>query len=363
MKRLLTLLPALFLLTSAASALAPRDSIIVQFGNKSKIIIYTQNKDDFQKLRNYDLNRLLNDLGVKVDSISPTETRVVVAETDGSVYLKDSIRHRRDDDGKSYVRIGIKGIHYKEGSEEVHISWRGIYVRDGDEEVRIGNPETDRDTLRSNERRRNRWWSGANKGFYVNLGLNNVVQGEPLVGQPASQDFTLRPLGSRYIAFGWLQNARLARGRDAALNLNLGLEFSWYNFMFEGNRIAVKDVPTVGRFGFQESTESLRKSKLTVAYLNLPVMLTTSFRRGFFSYLSAGGHVGYRLDAYTKIKRGNGGKDHAHGNFYLENFRYGLRAELGIRNFPDLFVNYDLNPLFRPENGPDLRAISFGIKF
>lgn len=362
MKRLLCLLPALFFLTSAASALAPRDSIIVQFGNKSKIIIYTQNKDDFRKLQNYDLNRLLSDLGVKVDSISPTETRVVVAETDGKMYLKDSVKRStwNDNHESDYVRIGIRGIHVKDGDDEVHIDWSGIHVKSSDgEEVNIGRA----DTTRYQERRRNRWWAGANKGFYLSLGLNNVVPGEPLVGLPAGQDFTLRPLGSRYFAFGWLQNARLIRGRDAALNLNLGLEFSWYNFMFEGNRIAVKDIPTVGRFGFQESTEALRKSKLTVAYLNLPVMLTTSFRRGFLSYLSAGGHVGYRLDAYTKIKRSNGGKDHAHGSFYLENFRYGLRAELGIRNFPDLFVNYDLNPLFRPANGPDLRAISFGIKF
>jgi hypothetical protein len=361
MKRLLCLLPALFFLTSAASALAPRDSIIVQFGNKSKIIIYTQNKDDFRKLQNYDLNRLLNDLGVKVDSISPTETRVVVAETDGKVYLKDSVRRSGSGDRESdYVRIGIRGIHVKDGDDEVHIDWSGIHVKSSDgEEVNIGRA----DTTRYEERRRNRWWAGANKGFYLSLGLNNVVQGEPIVGLPASQEFTLRPLGSRYFAFGWLQNARLVRGRDAALNLNLGLEFSWYNFMFEGNRIAVKDVPTAGRFGFQESTESLRKSKLTVAYINMPLMLTTSFRRGFFSYLSAGGHVGYRLDAYTKIKRGSGGKDHAHGNFYLENFRYGLRAELGIRNFPDLFVNYDLNPLFAENKGPDLRAVSFGIKF
>jgi hypothetical protein len=359
MKRLFILLPVLLIVTLTAGATTPRDSVIVQFGKNSKIIIYTRNKEDFQKLQRYDVNALLHDLGVKIDSISPSETRVIVAETDGKLYLKDSVDRRRYDDDKSYVRVGIKGIHYKEGSEEVHINWNGIYVRDGNEEVRIGNP----DTTRSSERHRNRWWSGANRGFYLNIGLDNVVQKNPPVGLPASQAFDLRPLGSRYFAFGWLQNARLAHGRDAALNLNLGLEFSWYNFMFEGDRVAVKDVPVTGQFGFQPTTEALRKSKLTVAYLNLPLLMTVSFRRGFFSYLSAGGYAGYRLDSYTKIKRSNGGKDHAHGSFYLNNFRYGLRAELGIRNFPDLFFNYDLNPLFAQGKGPDLRAVSFGLKF
>lgn len=360
MKRLLFFLPAFFALTVAARAVAPRDSIIVQFGNKSKIIIYTQNKEDFRKLQNYDLNTLLQDLGVKVDSISPTETRVVVTETDGQLYLKDSVKRAEGNENREgdYVRIGIRGVHVKSGADEVHVDWSGIHVKDGSEEIRIGRG----DTARYTERRRNRWWSGANRGFYISLGLDNVA-GPGTGNQPAGQGFDLRPLGSRYLAFGWLQSARLARGRDAALNLNLGLEFSWYNFMFEGNRVAVKDVPTVGQFGFQESTESLRKTKLTVAYVNLPVMLTTSFRRGFLSYLSAGGHVGYRLDSYTKIKQSSGEKDHAHGSFYLNNFRYGLRAELGIRNFPDLFVNYDLNPLFAETKGPDLRAVSFGIKF
>lgn len=358
MKRFFILLPVLLALTLTNSAAAPRDSVVVQFGNNSKIIIYTRNKADFQKLQRYDVNALLHDLGVKIDSISPTETRVIVAETDGKLYLKDSVDRRRYDDDKSYVRVGIKGIHYKEGSEEVHINWNGIYVRDGSEEVRIGNP----DTARYSERRRNRWWAGANRGFYLGLGLN-TVSGAGTSGLLPGQSFDLRPLGSRHVAFGWLQNARLARGRDVALNLNLGLEFSWYNFMFEGNRVAVKDVPTVGQFGFVESLDALRKSKLTVAYVNLPLMATVSFRHGFFSYLSAGGYAGYRLDSYTKIKRSSGSKDHVHGNYYLNNFRYGLRAELGIRNFPDLFVNYDLNPLFAENKGPDLRAVSFGIKF
>lgn len=356
MKFYLTLLFILLAGFTQAKATAPRDSIIVQFGNKSKIIIYTQNKDDFRKLQKYDVNALLQDLGVKVDSISPTETRVIVTEADGKLYLKDSTDRPRwhDDDDKNYVRIGIRGIHVKDGNDEVHVNWSGIHVKDGNEEIRIGNP----DTTRENNRRRNQWSNHG--GFYLHLGLDNY-RGSGGNNPSASNEFDLRPFGSRYLALGWMRGANIAKGKNASLSLNLGVEFSWYNFMFDGNNVARKN-DSLGRVVFTESSEKLRKSKLTVAYVNVPIMPTISFRNSGISYIGLGGYAGYRLDSYTKIKRSGGTKEREHGGYYLDNFRYGLRAEVGIRRFPDFFVNYDLNPLFVEGRGPKLNALSFGIR-
>jgi len=360
MKALFTAVIGLLALSASARPTEPRDSIVVQFGGKSKLIIYTESKEDFRKIQNYDVNALLRDLGVKIDSISPTETRVVVTETNGNLYLRDSTLRRRNADEKDYVRIGIRGVHVKDGADEVHVSWNGIYVKDGAEEVRIGHP----DSTRWSRQNKNRWLNRG--GFYLNLGLNNYVGS----GNSNSPNFSytpsvydLRPLGSRHIAFGWAQNARIVQGRNTALSVRVGLEASWYNFMFDGNNVATRDATAaVDRVSFPESVESLQKSKLTVAYLNVPIMPTISFRHSAITYIGLGGTVGYRLDSYTKVKRDDGGKDRVHGNYYLNNFRYGLRAEVGIRNFPDLFFNYDLNPLFAEGRGPDLRAISFGFK-
>ncbi|MCY7349542.1 MAG: PorT family protein [Cytophagaceae bacterium] len=356
MKNYLLLLFILLTALAQAKAAEPRDSVIVQFGNKSKIIIYTQNKGDFRKLQKYDVNALLRDLGVKIDSISPNETRLIVTEADGRIYLKDSVRRteRNSDDEKDYVRIGIRGIHVKDGNDEVHVSWDGIHVRDGNEEINIGRA----DTARSGNRRRNQWSNHG--GFYLHLGLDNYT-GSGNSNPSANSEFDLRPFGSRYLALGWMRGANLVKGEKASLSLNLGVEFSWYNFMFDGNNVTRKN-DSLGRVVFTEFPEKLRKSKLTVAYVNVPIMPTISFRNSGITYIGLGGYAGYRLDSYTKIKRSDGTKDREHGGYYLNNFRYGLRAEIGIRKFPDFFVNYDLNPLFVEGRGPKLNALSFGIR-
>ena len=43
-----------------------------------------------------------------------------------------------------------------------------------------------------------------------------------------------------------------------------------------------------------------------------------------------------------------GQKSHDHDNYYLNNIRYGLRAQIGFRG-TDLFFNYDLNDLFNSD--------------
>ena len=53
-------------------------------------------------------------------------------------------------------------------------------------------------------------------------------------------------------------------------------------------------------------------------------------------------------------------KTHTHDNFYLNNLRYGLRLQLGLRG-TDIFFNYDMNDLFIENKGPKLNAFSFGI--
>jgi hypothetical protein len=52
--------------------------------------------------------------------------------------------------------------------------------------------------------------------------------------------------------------------------------------------------------------------------------------------------------------------DKDHDNFYLNNFRYGVRLQLGFRD-TDLFFGYDLNSLFSEGKGPELHALSFGV--
>jgi hypothetical protein len=334
-----------------------RDSVIVNFGDKTKIVIYAERKEDFQKLLKYDLNALLRDIGAKIDTVSKKgETRISIEE-DARRYQKDSIRGKDD----NYVRIGIKGIHIKDGADEVHISTSGIRVKDGKDVVNIGvDVEVDSTNNGRKSTSNKNSWRLKSSDFALSLGLNNYLGANGQSAGNQSSEYDLRPFGSRYFSMAFNRRLTIAKGKNAALRLKSGVEFSWYNFMFEGNNVAVKGTQ---RVEFPESTKALSKSKLTVPYINIPMMPYVSFRQGAITHIGAGGYVGYRLGGYTKTKQADGGKkDHVRSNYYLNDFRYGLVAEIGFRKAPDFFFQYDLNRLFADNRGPQLNAVSFGIR-
>ncbi len=199
--------------------------------------------------------------------------------------------------------------------------------------------------------RRSHWMSAAKTGFHVSLGLNALTSD---ADAPA-----LKPLGSRFVAVGYQARLRLAEGRRAGLALRTGFDVSWYNFMLDENRVAVQTPTGVA---FTDAGRPLEKSKLTATYLNLPMVPTVVFRKGAVKSVGAGGYVGMRLDSYAKVKEADGDRDRFRGTYSLNNFRYGLTAEVDFRNAPTFFVNYDLNPLFRAGQGPQVRGLSFGVR-
>ena len=380
---------------AAYAAPAQKDSIIITFGDKTRMIIYGEDRKELDKLLKYDLNALLKDLGARLDTMQG-ETKIYFEDIDGRKYMKDSA----DAKDKNYVRIGLRGIRIKDGDTEVTITTRGVDIKDGSDRVRIGGDRDDRDdrdrdydrdrrnggidtTARDGESRRDRdyddddddsdrimrirrvrKYSSPRRGFDVNLGLNAYAQNEP--GAFNTDNYDLRPFGSRYISLGFVKSATIARGKNAGLHLDFGLDVAWNNLMFEGNNTIEKGQDAVS-FPLILNSEGrevdVRKTKLTVPYVNFSLMPTVSFPGSFVSYISAGGYVGYRLGGYSKVKYPDGKKDKERSNYYLNDFRYGAAFELGIKNFPDFFVHYDLNNLFQDNRGPAVRMINFGIRF
>ncbi len=334
-----------------------KDSIIVTFGDKTRLIIYGENRTELEKIMKYDLNALLKDLKVRLDS-TQADTTFLREEFNGNKYLKNPDQA----EDKDYVRIGLRGIHIKDGDTKVSIDGSGVEVKEGDEVV--GSDSTYR---RIGKRFHKKSWGGSSprKGFNVAFGLNTYGTNETTPGFTKS-DYDLKPFGSRFVSLGYVASANVIKGEGARLHLDFGIDFSWYNMMYDGNNTIEKtedgvEFPLVKDDAGKEV--ELRKSKLVVPYVNLSIMPTLSFSRSFVSYISAGVYGGYRLGSYTKVRRvGTKDVDHDRRNFHIEDLRYGLAAEIGIRNFPDLFVNYDLNNLYEANRGPSVRMLSFGVR-
>ena len=93
------------------------------------------------------------------------------------------------------------------------------------------------------------------------------------------------------------------------------------------------------------------------------VRVAFSSKRGF--RIGVGPYVGLRLSNKAKyvFRDGDGReKTKARGGFFLNDFRYGLRAQIGINGF-DMFINYDFNELFEDGRGPELNPVSIGVIF
>jgi hypothetical protein len=333
-----------------------KDSIIVTFGNKTRLVIYGENRKELEKVMKYDLNALLRDLKVRLDSTS-ADTTYLTEELNGSRYLREN----SEKEDKDYVRIGLRGVHVKDGDTQVTINAKGVEVKEGESEVSSDS------TYRRIGKRfyRSHRGSSPRKGFNIAVGLNTYGE-NATIAEYDKEDYDLKPFGSRFVSLGYIASTTIVRGKNARLHFDFGADFSWYNLMFDGNNTIDKNSE---RVEFNVVTDEagkevqMKKSKMVVPYVNLSFMPTVSFPHSFISYLSAGVYGGYRIGSYTKLRReGSKDVDHVRKNFFLEDLRYGLSAEIGIRNFPDLFVSYDINKLYEENRGPSVRMLSFGFR-
>lgn len=328
-----------------ANASIATDSLIIQFANRTKLVIYAPDKAGIQALSAYDLNKIVREMGMKLDSVQNGQTTIRIDEQSGKRYLRDTtvLVVTRD---KNKINVVIP---QKNGSKSDTIT-----VTTSRSEKKAENDNKD-----YKEASKSRKDKGLNRFGEVQLGLNTLLTNNQLSAYPSSQ-YDLKPLGSRYLGLSLGQRPTLIKGKKARLSIQYGLELAWNNFMFENNVTVQKGA---NQAVISDIKSDVEKSKLTICTIQLPVVPRLSFYNTSgkkIAHIGVGGYVGYRIDSYTKIKYANSDKDWDHGSFFLNNLRYGLVGHFGILK-TNLFVKYDLNPVFIPGKGPDIRTLSFGI--
>ena len=223
----------------------------------------------------------------------------------------------------------------------------------------------------TDENKEHRHRGGTHNHFDIDLGLNNWLEDG---SNPSGSAYEVKPWGSWYIALKSINDTH-AGGK---FHLLWGPEVSFYSFKFQdaSTRLIRDDQ---GVEFVNESIDNARKSKLEVIYLSFSAVPMLQFGKdhghshwdhGDFSFgsnsggfrVGLGAYAGYRIGSKAKYVTDEGGKDKEkdHDNFFLENWRYGLRFQAGFREV-DFFFNYDLNELFSEGRGPSLNAFSFGV--
>ena len=333
------------------------DSIIVQFGNNTRMVIHAKDKKDLLSLRQYDLNKIVRDMGIALDT-TDKETYVYINEKNGRKYLQDTVLVISRKDGR--VKISIKDpIADKDTTDKDKRSEVGKADNDDDKDEEDTKDDDDNEEYTKTVTRR---YKSPRNGFNALIGLNVYGKNNPLTNYTA-EDYNLIPIQSRFVSFGWVRGTPLSRGRNASFGIDLGIDVNWYNMMYDGNNTIKKTVSSV-TFPEILGQKDIYKSKLTATYVNLSLMPTLALHHGSLSYLSVGMYAGYRIDAYAKVKEERRGNvERTRSGFFLNDFRYGVGAEIGIRNFPDIFMQYDLNQLFQSNKGPAIQMLSFGLRF
>jgi hypothetical protein len=296
------------------------DTVVLKFRNNVNIVVITDGEKDLDSALSYDLNQIFEDLKYKVRLGEDESITLVVDEEFGERYLKDTV----------------------------------IVV-----ETRIEDKDDDYDYEAREREREKRYRKRIRNYFIIDLGMNNYLEEDGGFPDESNALYTVRPWGSWYIGLATIFKANVA----GPLYVEWGGGIDWYSFKFENHRTRI----TKTDLGL-DFTEDLRPeinplmSKLSVTYINARIIPVFDFSRrgrrdhdrlwnsnigGGFRF-GLGPYAAYRIDSWTKYRYREGGeknKPKEKSNYYLNNFRYGARAQVGWKGI-DLFVNYDLNQLF-----------------
>ena len=198
------------------------------------------------------------------------------------------------------------------------------------------------------------------------IGLNNYLNADNQFPDSDNKDFALDPLTSW--TYGIHSNHKISLSPFVKFNFQLGL--LWNNFALADNNYQfVKGAEQVEIINTTDTRPDINptRSKLNITYLNFNLVPMFHFGKSNDAFrIGAGPFGSYRIASKSKFKYDDNGKDVAKNNFHINNWKYGLRAQVGWKGV-DLFATYDLSPIFIENRGPEanypLRAISFGVIF
>ncbi|MBI1192664.1 MAG: outer membrane beta-barrel protein [Bacteroidetes bacterium] len=193
----------------------------------------------------------------------------------------------------------------------------------------------------------------------MDIGINGLIQdGDFQLGNEAAPFDDLRYGRSLNLDMHlFRQRVSLVQRK---FNLEYGLTFSWYNYSFQDDVILD---PDADMFAYAESADPLRKSKLSMTYLTIPLMLnleTNPDQKSKSFRFSAGMTGGIRIASKSKIKTENNLKTKQRDDFNLNDFRYGPTVRIGYGWF-NLYGQYAMSELFADGEGTPLHPFTVGI--
>ena len=340
------------------------DTVVIQLDNNSKIIIYTKDKADLKDLESFDINKMIRDLNKSLDK---KETNYLELSDNGDKYRNDTSYVYNDGNQSARIRIGGIQLEVDDMDWSDPDDWEDLEDRwDREDDFRkysYIDHKIDR----------------TDNNFNIDLGTNNWLERDYQFPQDNNRNYSVRPWGSWYVGLSSINKTWIG----GPLFLDWGFGVSFYNWKMEDpNYQVIKGIDSV-QFVLPTNTDiNPQKSKLAASYINFQMVPMFDFAQGRRKVnafekgsmrikryrhdgirFGVGGYAGYRIGSRSKFVYLDGGDKEKmidKDNYYLNNLRYGLRAQFGFRDI-DFFATYDLNDVFSSGSGPQLNAVTFGI--
>lgn len=242
-----------------------------------------------------------------------------------------------------------------------------IEVIDGDStKISFGNKllEVSDDgnvNLRKINKKRKIKYRGHWAGF--DIGVNGYLYDNDF-SMPADYDYLdLKYEKSSFVNINFLeQNFNLYKNH---LGLTTGLGLQFINYRFENNVILTHDNNKVSGYRDYNSLRDYSKSKLTISYFTIPLLLEYQTNRHSKSnsfHISAGMILATRIGSHTKVVYNDDGKhkDKDRDSFYLNPFKYDATVRIGWGDI-NMFATYSVNTLFKTDKGPEVYPFTVGL--
>ncbi len=283
------------------------------------------------------------------------------------VEFSDYINHISDTISNDYaIRIIKDGINIyisnpENDKDEINIEWdeegnndyeneergRGIFIDEHGLSIKGM-----KDIFFKKRKRFEGHWSG------LSLGVNGMINPEGQFTFPSKYEkMELKYQKSINVSLNILEyEVRLINNN---FGLVTGLGFMWDNYRFDNNVILFQGENELG-FKDPDPNKTYKKSKLSVTYLNVPLLMELQGGKNSRLYISAGVVGGLRIGTHTKIKYSNGNKEKDRNDFFMNPLRADLMVRMGLGRF-NIYGSYGLIPLFRDNKGPKMYPFNVGI--
>ena len=346
---------------------APTDTIVIRLPNQATLTLMVRDVAQLRELKKYHLDSLTTRLAGYIDRAETaakagTSSQVTMefypAQDQPGQNLPEQIRITTHKPTTSVVPSNKVDV-FLEKSFGITVNTDGKATNKPRSEATHAERQARRDSTRCADIAKD----GSSTDLIIDFGLNALVNQK---ASAASPGVDLRTEGSRYFNIGFNYAQRLG-GKKSPVFLSVGPEFAFNNYMLNDNNKWVNDNGVTRVVREADPSRQYEKTKLATSSINLPLMLNLKLRdqhcRETLS-LGVGGFVGYRLKSWTKLKYNHEGttyKDKDYSNYNLEDFQYGLQGILGYHGF-EVFAKYNMNQLFKENQGPDTQVLSFGVR-